>query len=109
MDRDTVIINFVGHSMGGVIARAGIKYLPKIFSNQFGFFCSLSTPHLGYLTGVDGMIKAGLWAILKFKSITSLRQLTMEDEKDVRKTFLYKLSKEGNLKRFRRIILLSSF
>lgn len=55
------------------------------------------------------MIKAGLWAILKFKTITSLQQLTMEDEKDVRKTFLYKLSKEGNLKRFRRIILLSSF
>lgn len=29
MDKDKVIINFVGHSMGGVIARAGIKYMPK--------------------------------------------------------------------------------
>lgn len=109
MDKDTVIINFVGHSMGGVVARAGIKYMPKYYKNQYGFFCSLSSPHLGYLTGVDGMIKAGLWAILKFKPITSLQQLTMDDAKDVRKTFLYNLSKEGSLSMFRRIILFSSF
>lgn len=55
------------------------------------------------------MIKAGLWAILKFKTITSLQQLTMQDSKDVRKTYLYQLSKEGNLKLFNRVILLSSF
>jgi hypothetical protein len=69
--------------MGGIIARAGIKYLSLSSSfmnfNRFGFFCTLSSPHLGYLNGVDGMIKAGLWAILKFKTILSLQQLTMND------------------------------
>lgn len=79
-----MILNFIGHSMGGIVARAGVKYLKKKYNNQFGFFCSLSSPHLGYLNGVDGMIKAGLWAILKFKPIKSLQQLKMEDEKDLK-------------------------
>ena len=51
MDEDSVIINFVGHSMGGIIARSSFKHLTK-FKDQFGFFCSLSSPHLGYLNGV---------------------------------------------------------
>ena len=42
-----------------------------------GFFCSLSSPHLGYLNGVSGLIKVGLWAIRKFKNIHSLSQLSM--------------------------------
>jgi triacylglycerol esterase/lipase EstA (alpha/beta hydrolase family) len=76
MDEDTVILNFVGHSMGGVIARASLKYLAK-FKDQLGFYCSLSTPHLGYLNGVDNKIKAGLWVIRKWKPIKSLDQLSM--------------------------------
>lgn len=74
------------------MARAGVKFLAKKYYNQFGFFCSLSSPHLGYLNGVDGMIKAGLWAILKFKPIKSLQQLKMEDDKDFKNTFIYKLA-----------------
>lgn len=63
--------------MGGLIARACFKFLPKSLDDQYGFFCSLSSPHLGYLNGVDGMIKAGLWAILKLKTILSLQQMKM--------------------------------
>lgn len=44
-----------------------------------GFFYSLSTPHLGYLNGVDTMIKAGLWVMRKMNKIVSLDQLAMED------------------------------
>lgn len=50
--------------MGGIIARASLKHL-KEYEKQFGFFCSLSSPHLGYLNGTDGMIKAGLWVMRK--------------------------------------------
>jgi hypothetical protein len=64
---------------------------------------------LGYLTGVDVMIKAGLWAILKFKDINSLQELTMHDSKDLRKTCIYQLAREGHLRDFKKIILLSSF
>ena len=86
MDKKHVILNFVGHSMGGIVARTAVKHLRKNYFDQFGLFCSLSSPHLGYLNGVDGMIKAGLWAILKFKPIRSLQQLKMDDSKDMRQT-----------------------
>ena len=85
------IINFVGHSMGGIIARAALHSLPQ-FQNQLGFFFSLSTPHLGYLSGVDTMIKAGLWFMRKMNKVRSLDQLAMEDEEELRNTFLFKLS-----------------
>ena len=78
--------------MGGIISRACLKHLLK-FKDQFGFFCSLSSPHLGYLNGVDNKIKAGLWVLRKWKPIKSLDQLAMEDNKKLRETFLYKLSR----------------
>lgn len=62
--KEDIILNFVGHSMGGIIARASLKYL-KDFHKQLGFFCSLSSPHLGYMNGTDNMIKAGLWFMRK--------------------------------------------
>ena len=62
------MINFIGHSMGGVIARASLKYLED-FNKQMGFFMSLSTPHLGYLNGVDTMIRTGLWFMRKMNKV----------------------------------------
>jgi hypothetical protein len=93
--------------MGGVIARASLLYLQN-FSEQFGFFFSLSSPHLGYLHGVDTMIKAGLLFMRKMNKIRSLDQLAMEDYDKIPETFMYKLSKLGHLRDFKKIILLSS-
>jgi hypothetical protein len=64
--------------MGGIIARAALARLPQ-FRSQLGFFFSLSSPHLGYLNGVDTKIKAGLWFMRKMNKVTSLDQLAMED------------------------------
>lgn len=78
-EKEEVIINFAGHSMGGIIARASLKYLEE-YKGQFGFFCSLSSPHLGYLNGTDNMIKAGMWFMKKMmKQSKSLDQLSMTD------------------------------
>lgn len=77
--------------MGGIVARAVLPFLEK-YKHQLGFFCSLSSPHLGYLNGVSGLIKIGLWAIRRWKKIYSLEQLSMEEKGDPRKTFLYELS-----------------
>jgi pimeloyl-ACP methyl ester carboxylesterase len=90
-DPKEAIINFVGHSMGGIIARACLSRLPQ-FQDQLGFFFSLSTPHLGYLNGVDAMIKAGLWFMRKMNKVKSLDQLAMEDAESLKETLLYKLS-----------------
>jgi triacylglycerol esterase/lipase EstA (alpha/beta hydrolase family) len=75
-DQKQVILNFVGHSMGGVISRAALPHL-KNFSKQLGFYFSLSSPHLGYLNGVDLKIRAGLWFMRKTNKVLSLDQLTM--------------------------------
>lgn len=65
--------------MGGIIARASLKYL-KDYEKQLGFYCSLSSPHLGYMNGTDSMIKAGLWVMRKMmKESKSLDQLSMVD------------------------------
>lgn len=66
-----MILNFVGHSMGGIIARASLKYLKK-YEKNLGIFFSLGSPHLGYLSGADGMIKTGLWFLNKWKKIVSI-------------------------------------
>lgn len=52
---------------------------------------------------------AGLWVINKLKPTRSLEQLTMKDSSNPRNSYLYKLSIEGSLKKFRKIILWSSF
>lgn len=93
--------------MGGIIARACLTHIPQ-FRKQLGFFFSLSTPHLGYLNGVDAKIKAGLWFMRKMNKITSLDQLAMEDTEAPKEALLFKLSQTGHLKDFQKIILLSS-
>jgi alpha-beta hydrolase superfamily lysophospholipase len=82
LDEEEVIFNFVGHSMGGVIARAALPHL-CMYKKQMGFFFSLSSPHLGYLNGVDTMVKTGLWVMRKMNKIKSLDQLSMEDSTHV--------------------------
>ena len=69
--------------MGGIIARARLAHLLKN-DYQFGFYFSLSTPHLGYLNGVDTMIRAGLWFMRKMNKVQSLDQLVMEDSEVLR-------------------------
>ena len=106
-EEEEVIINFVGHSMGGVIARAALPHLER-YRKQLGFYFSLSSPHLGYLNGVDVKIKTGLWFMRKMNKVKSLDQLSMEDSEKLRSTFLFKLSREGHLRDFRKVIVVSS-
>jgi surfactin synthase thioesterase subunit len=78
-DPSDAILNFVGHSMGGIIARASLQHLQQL-KTELGFFFSLSSPHIGYLSGVDTMVKTGLWVMRKMNKVLSLDQLSMEDK-----------------------------
>jgi len=62
--------------MGGIIARAALPHLER-FKKQMGFFFSLSSPHIGYLNGVDVKIKTGLWFMRKMNKLKSLDQLSL--------------------------------
>jgi hypothetical protein len=93
--------------MGPIILRAALKRLPE-YTEYLDSFISICSPHLGYIQGTKFLTEAGLSIISKLKPIESLSQLSNRDNSDLEKTFIYKLSKEGSLKYFRRIMLIAS-
>lgn len=46
--------------------------------------CTFSSPHLGYAACKNKLTQFGLWAMKKWKKFTSLEQLSMSDEKDLK-------------------------
>merc|ERR1719461_1463849 len=75
----------------------------KMFS-----FISLAVCHCGYLFGKSKLTSGGLWLIRKWSKSGCLDQLSLMDNSDPRKTFMYKLSKKKGLEYFRKILLVSS-
>jgi hypothetical protein len=65
--------------MGGIIARAALKYL-QLFKNKFKTFLSLCSPHLGYLYHSSTLIKTSLWVLNQVKKDPSMLELTMQDK-----------------------------
>ena len=51
-------INFIGHSLGGVIIRAALPHLISI-KDKMNTFMTLSSPHLGYMYNTSNLIDAG--------------------------------------------------
>jgi len=64
--------------MGGLIARASLKYL-QLYKNNFGTFLSLCSPHFGYLCHSSALINTSLWVLNKIKKDQSMIELTMKD------------------------------
>lgn len=100
-------MTFIGHSMGGIIIRCALPFL-KRFKKMMHGFCTLSSPHLGYATCKNKLVKVGLWAMQAWKKTTSLQQLSMTDAKEIRDTFMYKISSFKGLKWFKHVVLFSS-
>ena len=50
----------------------------------------------------------GIWAMQKWKKFTSIDQLSMNDAKDIRETFMYRISKYKGLSWFKHVVLFSS-
>ena len=84
-------ISFVSHSLGGIIVRAALPHL-SFLKNKFYSYISLSSPHLGNGKNPSKLVSAGLWFLKKWRKSLCLQQLTMTDESEYEKTFLYKLS-----------------
>ncbi|KAI5696829.1 hypothetical protein M8J75_000778 [Diaphorina citri] len=102
-------ISFVGHSLGNIIIRAAISrtrmkhLLPRLHT-----FLSLSGPHLGTLYNTSGLVNMGMWFMQKWKKSSSLLQLALRDHPDPRQSFMYKLSKTGQLQHFKHVLLCAS-
>ena len=100
-------ISFIGHSIGGIIIRSCLPLLEEYSCKMF-FYCSLSSPHLGYAFTNSTLVDAGMWLLKKIKKCVSLEQLSFSDEKSMDKSFLYELSEAKGLKWFKHIFLISS-
>ena len=100
-------ISFIGHSIGGVIIRACLPHL-KEYSHKMHLYCSLSSPHLGYIYSNSTLVDAGMWLLKKIKKCISLEQLSFSDDKNLENTCLYKLSELEGFEWFNHVFLLSS-
>jgi len=101
-------INFIGHSMGGVIIRAALPYLEE-YSHKMHLYMSLSTPHLGYMYKYSKLIDAGMWFLKKWRGSQCLQQLSMTDTKDVKSSFIYQLTNKKGLNWFKHVVLVASY
>ena len=102
-------LSFVGHSLGGIIARAALHqpvmapYLPFCHS-----FMSFASPHLGYLYAENPFLTTGLWFLKKWNKSVCLSQLSMTDAGTMEECYLYRLSEGGELRWFDHVFLLAS-
>ncbi|OMJ80490.1 hypothetical protein SteCoe_19239 [Stentor coeruleus] len=100
-------ISFIGYSLGGIIIRAALPLLDQ-FYDKFGFFITLSSPHLGTLANSSYLVDAGIWVLRKLKKTISMKQLSMKDEKDIFQTYLYQLSNSNGIEFFKNVAFVSS-
>lgn len=100
-------ISFIGYSLGGIIIRAALPLLDE-FYDKFGFFITLSSPHLGTLANSSYLVDAGIWVLRKLKKTISMKQLSLKDGKDIFQTFLYQLSNSNGIEYFKNIAFVSS-
>ena len=100
-------LSFISHSLGGLIVRAALLHLSE-YKDVMHLYLSLSTPHLGYTRSNSRLINTGMWFITRLNPATSLMQLTLQDERDLRDTMLYQLSSYTGLGWFKQVMLVSS-
>lgn len=59
-------ISFVGHSLGGLIIRASLKYL-QLYKTKFKSFITLCSPHLSYIHHTSKLVTTSLWLMNKLR------------------------------------------
>ena len=102
-------LSFVAHSLGGLISRAALacKELQP-YVDKMHTYVSLASPHCGYMYSENKMLDAGIWVLKKWSKSLCLTQLSMSDDSDPKKCFIYKLSEKKGLEYFQNCMLLAS-
>lgn len=102
-------ISFITHSLGGIIAREAIAQ--PLMSKYVAYchtFISLAVCHCGYLFGRSKALQAGFWVMRSWKKSLSLSELSLTDNENARKTYMYELSSKPALQYFENVLLVSS-
>lgn len=57
-------INFMGYSLGGIIARASLKHLER-YKEMMNVFISFASPHAGICDSSNPLVSMGIWFLTK--------------------------------------------
>lgn len=101
-------LSFIAHSVGGLIVRSALPLLPEYHAKLFTY-CSLSSPHLGYMYAANTLFKTGLWVAKKIRKSECLHQLSMTDKLDKEDAFISELARTPGLEHFCYVALVSSY
>lgn len=58
-------INFIGYSLGGIVAREAVKHLQK-YKHLMNVFVSFASPHAGICDASNPLVKTGIWFLTNF-------------------------------------------
>ena len=95
------------------MARAALPYLQD-YSHLFNSFISISTPHVGMPENSDKLLtkgspgSAGFSILSGTSKMKSSKEINMDDQKDLRTCFLYRLSQDKQLSHFKHLVLCSN-
>ena len=99
-------INFVGFSLGGLIARSAFKHLQKYWP-KFNLFITFSSPHLGISECDNNLVNLGVWYLIKVDKVKNLKELNFQSVK-FNDSILMKLSRCEGLGMFKKVVLVCS-
>ncbi|XP_064490013.1 protein FAM135A-like [Ornithodoros turicata] len=102
-------ISFIGFSMGNVIIRSALT-MPELkpLIRNLHTFLSIGGPHLGNAYNPSRLINFGMWYLNRLDNTDSLKQMALKDKPDIKETYLYRLSLDKGLKRFKNILLVGT-
>lgn len=82
----------------------------EILRSKFHVYISLASPHIGTAYADSQLVATGMWALTKWSKCRSLKELSLDDTffGGAESTLLFKLSTNGVLDHFKRVVLFSS-
>lgn len=72
-------------------------------------FMTFGTPHLGCKGNSSFLVNAGMKLLQKIKKHDSLKQMALDDGKDLMDSYIYKLSTYEGLNWFKHVVFTSSY
>lgn len=100
------LINFVGFSLGGLIARAALGKLQQYWE-RLNVFATFSSPHLGISEGENSLVNLGVWYLIKVDKVKNLKELNFQSVQFA-DSLLMRLSRCPALAHFKRVVLVCS-
>ena len=70
-------INFIGYSLGGIIARESVKHLER-YKDMMNVFVSFASPHTGISDTTNPLVRTGIWFLTKFEKNKNIKELNCE-------------------------------